>query len=1408
MLNRAITRRLLDHTLCLIMAGLLTLGAFPAIGEDWPTFRHDNARSAITSEQLQFPLSANWTFQPTDAPEPAWTNPAKEKARVRFDEAYHVAAAGDSVYFASSADNTVYCLDASDSSKRWTFITGGPIRVAPTVSEGRVYIGSDDGCVYCLNAADGSLVWKVRAAWRDQRVVGNGKMISLWPVRTGVAVDNGVAYFGAGVFPHESIFICAVDAADGTLLWRNDTVGEEGYKQEFGGISPQGAFLLSEDSLFVPSGRAMPAAFDRESGALRYYLPPGGKVGGTWALLTDSRVVAGVEAKRAYDQASGSRVGDAAYAWFPGTHLVVADDYAYLLNFEELVALDRAAFKSAGAARARVFEERAPIAKDLRALKAQVRSAEGEAKKALEDRIRAASTRIKELNEEQRRIEDGVHSWRRACDMQDALAMAGDHLLIGGEGRVSAALAATGEEVWSAPVNGRACGIAVANGRLLVSTDTGSIHSFAHAPETTSTESSRSKETEETSLPTDEKHAALCAKAADQIVAEAGVTDGFCLVIGSGTGELALQLAKRTNLRIVGVDNDPDSVKRARALLVDAGLYGSRVTFDQAALSELPYADYFANLIVSERILTTTRPPGAREEMLRLLKPHGGVGFFGRPEEAGVNEELPDPVEVQAWLSQFGDYEAGVVAGNGRWVKITRGALEGEGKWTHLYANAANTACSDDERVRGSLGTLWFGAPGPERMVERHARPAAPLAMDGRMFVQGENVVMAYDSYNGVRLWQTELPGALRVRVDSDMGNIALARDGLYVAAYDQCVRLDPATGKTMRTYTLPTTTGKNARRWGYIACVDDTLFGTVAPTLREDYGELWDAIVDEEARSWVDLDGTMERNGIAAKYGDDLARFKAAYPEPNGRAYWEAQQSGMMWRAMSPWPAWGSVQSPEGAVTDRIMASNTFFALDTETGDLRWRYDGGPIAHPAIAIADGLVFLADCAVTDAQKEAAMAEREALMERGVWERAKTPYDAKDADVRLVVALDAATGERVWERVIDLTGCGGDRLGLAAADGVLCFFGCFSNHDRGLFKDGKLEWRRITAVSTKDGSDIWSRPLNYLRRPVIMGDTILIEPRACDLRTGAIKKRTHPITGAESTWEFVRPGHCCSVTSASPYMFFLRGYHLWYYDVERDQGMLPFGGIRPGCWINMIPANGLLLFPEASAGCTCSYPIRSTVVLQPKKEQKTWSFLVQHGNLTPVKHLAINLGAPGDWRDEDGTMWFAYPHPPSTSWQEYGLNFDLQEQFLGTPSFFRVNFQGVEFKNTDKPWLLASGCEGMTSCKLPLLEDGQAPAVYTVRLYFVETKHTTPGARVFSVKLQGNTVTERLDIVAEAGGPNAAVVKEYGGIRVENTLHVELTPSTPAPGSGEGPILNGIEVIREEVAVASLPDVNS
>ena len=73
---------------------------------------------------------------------------------------------------------------------RWTFFTEGPVRFAPSIWKDQVYVGSDDGYAYCLKSTDGKLVWKYRAGPSDEKVLGNGRRISLWPVRTSVLVDQ------------------------------------------------------------------------------------------------------------------------------------------------------------------------------------------------------------------------------------------------------------------------------------------------------------------------------------------------------------------------------------------------------------------------------------------------------------------------------------------------------------------------------------------------------------------------------------------------------------------------------------------------------------------------------------------------------------------------------------------------------------------------------------------------------------------------------------------------------------------------------------------------------------------------------------------------------------------------------------------------------------------------------------------------------------------------------------------------------------------------------------------------------------------------------------------------------------------------------------------------------------------
>ena len=67
--------------------------------------------------------------------------------------------------------------------------------------------GSDDGRVYCLDKTSGDLKWEHRVAPTEEWLLARGDLISKWPVRTGVTVHKGIAYFGAGIFPHEDVYL-------------------------------------------------------------------------------------------------------------------------------------------------------------------------------------------------------------------------------------------------------------------------------------------------------------------------------------------------------------------------------------------------------------------------------------------------------------------------------------------------------------------------------------------------------------------------------------------------------------------------------------------------------------------------------------------------------------------------------------------------------------------------------------------------------------------------------------------------------------------------------------------------------------------------------------------------------------------------------------------------------------------------------------------------------------------------------------------------------------------------------------------------------------------------------------------------------------------------------------------------
>ncbi len=259
------------------------------------------------------------------------------------------------------------------------------------------------------------------------------------------------------------------------------------------------------------------------------------------------------------------------------------------------------------------------------------------------------------------------------------------------------------------------------------------------------------------------------------------------------------------------------------------------------------------------------------------------------------------------------------------------------------------------------------------------------------------------------------------------------------------------------------------------------------------------------------------------------------------------------------------------------VVCSRDIFAVDQKTGRRLWTYvpKNGWILNPTVAIGQKTVYFVESAAPDPEKmKAGKASLKVLF-------AKSPK---------LVALDYGTGKERWSSECELKMThaiylsykdhrllvSGSRVGEQITYNLVCY-----NADSGT---------KVWETEYVSGGDKSGGHGELTQHPAIVGDAIYLWSAAFALSDGE----------REENWKWDRRGNGCGTISASASHLFWRGKNPMMGSIRNGSATRINTVSRPGCWINIIPAAGLVLIPEGSSGCKCDFAVQSSFAYRPVK----------------------------------------------------------------------------------------------------------------------------------------------------------------------------------------------------------------
>lgn len=260
-------------------------------------------------------------------------------------------------------------------------------------------------------------------------------------------------------------------------------------------------------------------------------------------------------------------------------------------------------------------------------------------------------------------------------------------------------------------------------------------------------------------------------------------------------------------------------------------------------------------------------------------------------------------------------------------------------------------------------------------------------------------------------------------------------------------------------------------------------------------------------------------------------------------------------------------------------VTSESLFGLHRADGTHRWTYRGGAILNSTITIGDGMIFF-----VESRSPKALASPTGRI---------NPEWLTDQHL---VALDLRTGQRLWEKSADLGQLrfmtylvySRNTVVITGTDKDKNFHTMAFNAPAPASKPGDIE-----PLAT-GGQLLWSEShkedkghhSGHLQHPVVIDGVFYSDQRSFDLATGKTLRTDLP----------ERRG--CGTMSAARHALFFRHHFHGMWDLASDKRS-QFEGIRGGCWLGLVPAGGMLLAPESSAGCSCTHAIQTSVGYVPQ-----------------------------------------------------------------------------------------------------------------------------------------------------------------------------------------------------------------